>query len=1392
MATLAVAAIGASMTASAGAAGLSVATTVALTAASMAAAYVDNTYIVPALFGDDKPEDKSEVGNLRLSTTNPGAPRYRVFGKQAMVPGHFLWNLNQRAVKSTTGGGSGKGATATQSTSEKFVDLGVALSDGPIHRLVRGYGNDTAFIGSEFNETVYAEHRLEYRVNGGTPYYGTATSGWQPSEDSHFFVRGFPSALSVRPFTEVFEQNDIVRLENVGYEEIEYNGSQFGGYFRVNFVRSRFINSSGNVVPTYMTLAPLCNQDTNKLWNLTPSHLVTGGTLNSPSRIRKMEQGVAGHSHNFARHNNDADIHQPHITRVGAGAPYIEDDGTALPTQRYSVNVNPIQRYKEVRVTGSPTTFNSVIAKPQMFAENLAVDEKVLLQGFCYPDGTVSTTGGLYDSGSIAPHLSTGTDVSRWPAVNWQTQGNVVPWTAMTSGEQISGQYMPPPVRGRIVGYQYAPATQIVNLGSQETGQYYLDVDLVEEDLINHLGDDGSWRTYRCGSGRKETCFSYFGTSYTNWDGNLDTATTSGNNLQFNRVQPGDWNTLEGGVGFTIYNTTRDPQDSSLSFRYKSDGAGSPGQGGVGEQGYEFLPGSDTQSFNASYQDSLVELGDIASGEDAPAFRGLSYLAMTNLNLYQFGNTIPRLRWVVSRAADAQTVGSVVKELVEEVAPMGSIDQGDFSEIECIGYTVGAGQSAKESIQPLSVAYGFHLQDRAGVMKMLTKKQLPYVGVPASHLNANLGRPLYSGLTISQEDERSMPKRLLIEYLNFGDGNEEAEGAGERAKGGEEAGKGDTLVMRVKPVVATYAQMKARAQELFDEITEESQTSATSLGPGYMDVMPGTVIGSVTNNWDDVEAATCTDSGFTFVNNGDVSMPIVPGSVYISMRVIFNEGLADESAENFVVTDTRISSSQGRLTGWPTSIYSAGDTLPTITYDAAAGADIVNWTMPASLSGDPKLDVNYCPSMSYRVDRLLTMRASKVTFNGLDMTSELQLVKQRYDGENLRPNFGIGTNTFKPLSQPVPSSVGLIPVDVPAIYGGQGNSLQVGLAAESNNESLLGAVVYESPNGTDQWEEVDTIGGVRAQGKILALDTLSVSVHYQEAPVTSHVDWSTSLILKSNIQGLTLESATREEISGGKNNLLIGDLKGGQQGEIIGFHEAEFINDDENEDVSYWLIKGIIRGLHKTEYACGDAYDNRTEGYDFVLLTDLGGAGTSYFTDPTGYTGGNRDRYFRAVPPGQAVASATTQTFPFKGASLMAPPPLVELEQAANGDVTISWWRRPFDQVPVFGMDTLPQGWYERYEVWAYDWANANLSSGNVTHEDIESAAIAQWVVGDQSQGSTLTPTSMVYTAAQQTADGISNLDSVGIVVYQVGPSGRGQRSSPYILDTAGYFQADL
>lgn len=133
---------------------------VALSVATALAAYVDQAYVYPSLFGkkDTKPDS---LEGFQISTTDPGAPRWIVFGTRAWVPGHYMWTLN--IDSETTGGGTsgGKGGAARPFVHTVRADVGLAVCDGPIAQINTLYADERPFWAFEFNRAVIEDHRWQ-------------------------------------------------------------------------------------------------------------------------------------------------------------------------------------------------------------------------------------------------------------------------------------------------------------------------------------------------------------------------------------------------------------------------------------------------------------------------------------------------------------------------------------------------------------------------------------------------------------------------------------------------------------------------------------------------------------------------------------------------------------------------------------------------------------------------------------------------------------------------------------------------------------------------------------------------------------------------------------------------------------------------------------------------------------------------------------------------------------------------------------------------------------------------------------------------------------------------------------------------------------------------------
>lgn len=238
--------------------GVSTAVAGAITVAgSLLAAYIDQQVTYPLLFGKKNPRPDALEG-FQISTTDPGAPRWMVFGTRAWVPCHYLWSQNIR--EETTGGGGGKGGGGRPFIHTVRADVGLAVADGPVREIDTLYGDERPFWSRQFNRVVLEDHRWTISAGGG-------------AEAGLLVIQA--TDKDVTDFSGIFEGGDateFVRLENV-------LPAGLAGYYRTVAVAAHSGTSLSRI-----TLRPLRGQ--------VPS-AGTAGSLFEPARLRRIDQGAA-------------------------------------------------------------------------------------------------------------------------------------------------------------------------------------------------------------------------------------------------------------------------------------------------------------------------------------------------------------------------------------------------------------------------------------------------------------------------------------------------------------------------------------------------------------------------------------------------------------------------------------------------------------------------------------------------------------------------------------------------------------------------------------------------------------------------------------------------------------------------------------------------------------------------------------------------------------------------------------------------------------------------------------------------------------------------------------------------------------------------------------------
>lgn len=113
-----------------------------------AGAYVDQSFVYPAIFGKPKLMGGPKLTDLHLQTAHEGAPMNVCIGFETRVAGTIIWISDIiKEVTEEDVGGKGGGATVTHTN--YFVHIAIGLCEGPISGVTKAWANGTRIAGQK-------------------------------------------------------------------------------------------------------------------------------------------------------------------------------------------------------------------------------------------------------------------------------------------------------------------------------------------------------------------------------------------------------------------------------------------------------------------------------------------------------------------------------------------------------------------------------------------------------------------------------------------------------------------------------------------------------------------------------------------------------------------------------------------------------------------------------------------------------------------------------------------------------------------------------------------------------------------------------------------------------------------------------------------------------------------------------------------------------------------------------------------------------------------------------------------------------------------------------------------------------------------------------------------
>ena len=233
--------------------------------------------------------------------------------------------------------------------------------------------------------------------------------------------------------------------------------------------------------------------------------------------------------------------------------------------------------------------------------------------------------------------------------------------------------------------------------------------------------------------------------------------------------------------------------------------------------------------------------------------------------------------------------------------------------------------------------------------------------------------------------------------------------------------------------------------------------------------------------------------------------------------------------------------------------------------------------------------------------------------------------------------------------------------------------------------------------------------------------------------------WDTANTVQITLVQGALSSQSELEVLNGANRMLVGD-------ELIGFKTAT-LNSTLNNGSKVYTLSNLLRGLRNTEAKTGTHVVNER----VVALNTQGISFSSFNTAWVGTT-----KWFKAVPTNAPQANYGAIAHVHVGGTIRPfGPHGMEGKRDSSNNLTLTWLRRSRAVRRLFA--TTPNPLLEPTEVYEID---VYSNSGRTT--------IVRTIT-------VTSATTVVYTAAQQTTDGLTPGNTVYLTIYQLSATiGRG------------------
>lgn len=224
-----------------------------------------------------------------------------------------------------------------------------------------------------------------------------------------------------------------------------------------------------------------------------------------------------------------------------------------------------------------------------------------------------------------------------------------------------------------------------------------------------------------------------------------------------------------------------------------------------------------------------------------PAYRGLAYIVIQDMDLTDFGNRIPNFTFEIIRPV--HYLDSIIKEVsagagLSTNLGASEIEASDLAGIPIDGFCVSAEKTYRERVEQLMSVYNFGASETNGKLLFNSKDSYNRYPVPADCFGAKEGnKGEESTYTIERKHDRELPKLVNASYLSLDKDYQTGLQSAVRPNcNSENTGKIDL------DFVITDARAKELAEQKLYEAWIRRSTIAASLGPWWAFLAPGDIL----------------------------------------------------------------------------------------------------------------------------------------------------------------------------------------------------------------------------------------------------------------------------------------------------------------------------------------------------------------------------------------------------------------------------------------------------------------------------------------------------------------------------------------------------------------------